>query len=238
MNPTSAMYWHPIVSKLRGINVPKTILIQFDEQLVWDIESNEPMNEICPRIAAACETIKYPCFFRTDFASAKHEGPSSYLITQESDIPTIVYKTIMDNLMKDQMPSAFMVREYLHLFAPFKAFGGHPIAKEFRFFTKNGRYVCHHFYWPEAAIKFYRPEDEAKAGSWKAKLRVMNNLSPMLIHLLKLQVNRIGRALTESKGWSLDFAQDVDGKYWFIDAAEGFKSWHQEDCPKRKGFYE
>ena len=231
MNPTSAVYWYPIVKDL--VPTPRTIIIPFKPELTWQVIDGEPMNELpIEEIAKACEKIGYPCFFRTDFASAKQDGPNSYLITQESDINTIVYKTLEDNVLKDQEPTAFMVREFLELFSPFKAFGGLPIAREFRFFTKYGKNICHHYYWPEGAIKFYRPKDEIPG--WKYKLRVLGRDLDRIDYITLSEYARDISSRLEGKTWSIDFAQDENCKWYMIDAAEGFKSWHPTDCPYYK----
>jgi len=61
--------------------------------------------------------------------------------------------TIEDNEMKFWMseeypPAAFMVREFLDLDASFKAFGGLPIAREWRIFASPEKVICYHPYWP------------------------------------------------------------------------------------------
>src|SRR3972149_6483950 len=110
--------------------------------------------------------------------------------------------------MSPDQPQAFMIREFINLDAPFIAFGGHPIAREWRYFTYNNEDLCKHFYWPESAIKFYTEEYHSgrEPDNWKQLLTDLNTPIP------NLDQEAISTALScdDHNFWSIDFAQDAD----------------------------
>jgi len=127
-------------------------------------------------------------------------------------------------------PTAFMVREFLDLDAKFTAFGGLPVAREWRFFVDKCQVFCYHPYWPIAAL-----EDKVKdCEDWKNVLasdfHLMRpgdlwSLSIMSIHLAEKLGGR----------WSVDFAMDRTGKWWLIDCARMEDSWHWPGCRNANG---
>lgn len=177
-------------------------------------------------LLTAGERLGYPVFLRTDLSSAKHEGPDAYKVEGPDDWPSRVWRTIEDNAMKDLWPSAFLVREWLDLEAPFVAFGGHPIANEWRVFASGDRVHCHHFYWPEEAISYFPGEEPEH---WQEQLREMSYR--VMPYSLRVKAKTAAQLCPEGKAWSVDFAKDKAGDWWLIDMAEAKASWHPDDCP-------
>lgn len=253
--PNSALVWFPLIQTLNlgPVGVPKTIIVPYNHQAAVEAmkEVDGPVSKLCESvrirewidaITQACQEIGFPCFIRTDVASAKHDGPVAYLARGPEDVRTCFWRTVEDNEWKiwyglDE-PSAIMVREWLDLRHDFTAFGGHPIAREWRFFVQN-RFVetppeleilgygpskrmhasirCCHFYWPEDAIQ--RPSRK----DWQ---EVLYQTSVPLVPgsaeycLIGCSAIRAAEACQEhGEGWSVDFAQDVRGKWWLIDMA-------------------
>ena len=237
MDTNSALYWLP---RIEHLAIPKTRFVAYDharwlEAAESDDESYRAViKATLAEIKAVAEEIGYPVFLRTDQASAKHNGPEGYLLRSEDDILRVVWNTVEDNEMKlwmsPEQPQAFMLREFIDLNAPFTAFGGHPIAREWRYFVKGCSVLCRHFLWPQGAILFL---SDAPIN-WKQNLRRLRMSMP------RLAPDAISAALSCSDHdfWSVDFAQDRAGKYWLIDMAKGENSWHP-DCafnpnPKKK----
>jgi hypothetical protein len=136
METNSALEWLPKIEEA-GLPVPHTKIIPYTHaDIVKELEGGKSNTLSGTRhiFFTTCNLIGYPCFVRTDLASAKHEGESSYLIKKADDILNVILKTVEDNEVKfwmsEEQPKAFLVREFLNLDAPFTAFGGLPIARE------------------------------------------------------------------------------------------------------------
>lgn len=226
IDPTSALYWLPKLKEESQLRVPSTIFVPCDYQEMWKMLDGEAAEYGLDALLTAGKLLGYPVFLRTDLSSAKHEGPDAYKVSGPDHWPSRVWRTIEDNAMKDLWPSAFLVREWLDLEAPFVAFGGHPIANEWRVFASGDRVHCYHFYWPEEAISYF-PSEEPE--HWQEQLRRM---SEALMPFSLLEMARMAASLCpESKAWSVDFAKDKQGLWWLIDMAEAKASRHPNDCP-------
>ena len=135
-----------------------------------------------------------------------------------------VFETFEDNCLKDIAGAthAFMVRQYVAIQHTFTAFLGLPIGREWRFFADQDKVLCQHFYWPEDALNIV----QTTGLNWRVQLRELaaplgaNDLSALLGMALRA-VRAIGAG-----AWSVDFALDVDGKWWLIDMATAGRSWH------------
>lgn len=154
------------------------------------------------------------------------------------DLARLLWRNVEDAEMKlwlsRSVQEAFLVRRWLDLESSFGAFGygseePHPIAREFRFFADDVSVICHQPYWPEGAI-----EDDLGDGDWKQKLAHLNRpLSAAEYDALGTMAVEAARACPGAKSWSVDFAQDVHGKFWLIDMAVAAASYHDEACPHR-----
>lgn len=229
MDPNSARYWLPRIEEIvnDGLLMPKTIVVPYDHVAAaglmedgiewggWET-TKQAVWEAAEELGGA--------FVRTDLASAKHDGPSAYKVTTQADVERVLSSTIADNEIKfwltGPVPTAFLVREFIELAAPFTAFGGHPIAREWRYFATALESPCKHFYWPEEAIL------SANTEGWEKLLADLAG-EPPPIELDEIAC-RAAEACPAAGEWSVDFAQDVDGIWYLIDMATADASWHPD----------
>lgn len=228
LTPNSARYWLPRIEALTGVLTPKTIVVPYDHAAAMDaIEDGVEWPEweaTVGMVWAATQRFGGAAFVRTDLASAKHDGPSSYKITTQEQVDRVLSFTIQDNEMKfwptGPWPTAFLVREFIELAAPFRAFDGHPIAREWRYFATALESPCSHFYWPEDSI--LAPDTEG----WEKLLADLAGEPPP--KELDDIACRAAEACPAAPAWSVDFAQDVDGCWYLVDMATAESSWHPE----------
>lgn len=228
----SAEFWLPKITAipiLPGVGIPRTVVVPYAHEhamAAFEDGADWPAwDDLLEAVWAAVEEVGVPAFVRTDLASAKHDGPGSYRIEKRDDIPAVLSLTAQDNEMKfwplGPTPNAFLVREWLNLDAPFSAFGGHPIAREWRYFASRKGVDCRHFYWPEHALR------AADTEGWELLLSAMAaDDPPDFLDVVACQAASV--CSTGADGWSVDFAQDRDGKWWLIDMATAATSWHPD----------
>lgn len=242
MNPNSALHWLPAIQKL-SLPIPFTEIIPFnypDMFCMLDGECNEAVKDLMAKLDGELEAEDGPLFVRTDLAAAKHSGPRGYLL-RPGHARRLLFTLIEDNEMKfgfsaDQ-PKALLVRRFLELEHRFTAFRGLPIAREWRLFATAQKVLCRHFYWPADALQGHidghdideSPEEEAY---WREKLKELEEWLPEM-NCLDAMAIEAAAACGPVKTWSVDFARDVNGKFWLIDMATAKDSWHPEDCPHK-----
>mgnify|MGYP006286891915 FL=1 len=205
----SMKYWFPKVKDL-GIPVPKTILLDVP---VKDEE-----------ILEAAQEFQFPIFIRTYHAAAKHEWKETCYVKKRKRLIQQVKQMSMVNW---HLPDdGIALREFLPLNYQFKAFNEMPVAKERRYFIKDGGIQCHHPYWPEESIQFYSIE---KPERWREQLAVLNTETDDE----KVQLERMAKKVAQVVDgyWSVDFAQRNNGVWYLIDMAKGEDSFHWLDCP-------
>lgn len=229
-NRNSALIWLPRLIEA-GIPTPRTEFVLYDHRkLEWDKQDCPMVGHLVGKVREACEKIGYPVFFRTDLSSAKHDGPSAYKISSESDIEQVITATVSDNMLKFGLdlagPKAFLVREWLDLKSEFAAFVGHAISVEWRFFADQGGAKCYHPYWPEESIVFYERMC-AEPDNWKQLLVDMHE-EPSEIEQLKELATESARLYGCFA--SVDIALDTNGKWWVTDMATAEESWHWPGC--------
>ena len=228
--PNSALYWLPRIEKA-GLPVPQTEIVPFSTEGVYPIfdgERSDEFDRLVEAVRVAAERIGKPVFVRTDQTSAKHGGPSHYLITDNESVGDVLANTIADHelkLMFGPYAEAILVRQFLKLRHSFCAFGGLPISREFRFFANARQVICIHPYWPEEAMVFYGGEPTG----WREQLAAMHRI-PDEIEGLKDLAMRAAGACGDSD-WSVDFCQDENGDWWLLDMALAGCSWHWPACP-------
>jgi len=229
MNKNSALIWLPkLVSA--GIDTPKTEIVEYDHRNIIEVfdKSDLPMfQNLVDRVKLACERIGYPVFIRTDLSSAKHDGPSAYRIGGESDIRNVLLATIEDNETKfwlePEPPMAILVRKWIDLNSLFSAFGGHAIAREWRFFADSEKVKCFHPYWPEDSMQF----EGTEPNGWKELLNDLHKIPENIEELKRLAIVSAGLYGCDS---SVDIAMDVNGKWWVTDMATAEDSYHWPSC--------
>lgn len=235
VSPNSALYWLPRITEA-NLPVPISVIVEYDHQaILGGMEgSAEFPAATAEAVRAACDQIGYPCFLRTDLCSAKHDGPSSYRIDRPEDVLNRICRTAEDAEMKlwpFSRPSAFLVRRFLALDAPFAAFYGLPIAREFRFFATPGRVHCVHPYWPPEAIAFFG-EYGSQLGphGWQENLAEISQINDLDRESLGGLATKAAAACPDSDAWSVDFCRDTAGKWWLLDMARAEDSFHWDGC--------
>lgn len=229
MNRNSALVWLPAIQSV-GLPVPKTIIVPYIHHECLSIFDGEPSAEfsrLSDAVMAAAREIGFPVFIRTDLTSAKHSGPRAYKIEedgQNAPIAETLEYTEMKTWLERDGAKAFLVREFLTLDAPFTAFGGLPIAREFRFFADGDKVQCWHNYWPAETIEGHRPSRE----DWRDCLADLHREPAELEELSSMSVKAV-KACGGGE-WSVDFFRDVDGKWWLSDMATAADSFHWEGC--------
>lgn len=232
MNPNSALNWLPKIEAV-GLPTPKTIIIPYAHHECAGIfygEKPEEFESLIQSVRTACEEISYPVFIRTDLASAKHSGPSAYKIDSVELIECTLFNTLEHNEMAFWMeregPQAILVREFLTLDAPFTAFRGLPIAREWRLFSDGVNVICAHAYWPAESLEGHVSRD---VPDWREKLAELEMIPAEMPELERMAIT--AAAAQGSGSWSVDFCRDVAGKWWLPDMAVMADSFHWPGCP-------
>lgn len=219
LNKNSMLHWYPMVKNL-PIPQPKTEIVLTKDRW-WDILDGHPLPPGDIRtLEEAIQEMGYPVFIRTDLASAKHRFLKGSFIEKVEDIPRCLYNLVEANAIRDLFFSSIVIREFLLLNSTFQAFEGLPIAKERRYFIIDGKVACHHPYWTEEAIQFRGQEPK----DWRALLGYINHETSGEIEFLTAYAEQIPSVIEGN--WSVDFAQDINGKWWLIDMALAEESWH------------
>lgn len=230
MNKNSALIWLPKIVEA-GLPTPKTETVEYDHRAIIEVFDNPDLpafGNLIWAVRAACNKIGYPVFLRTDLSSAKHDGAKAYKIQNESGISAVLLATLEDNEMKfwlePEPPKAFLIREWLNLDSPFSAFGGHAIAREWRFFADWQSIKCFHPYWPEDSIQFFGiPEP----NDWRESLKLLHVVPENIDELKKLAMSAASLYGCYS---SVDIAMDTGGKWWLTDMATAEDSYHWPLC--------
>lgn len=230
MDRNSALIWLPKIQEAK-LPSPKTVVVNYSHYSILNIFDNIPCKEfenLIVSVEKACDEMGYPCFIRTDLSSAKHAGPSAYKVNEPSEVGQVLFATLENNEMKfwlaKEKPEAILIREWLNLESPFDAFNGHAIAREWRFFADSEKVICFHPYWPEDSIQFYK-NDEPE--NWEGKLAELHKEPSELQELKAMAV-----IAAKEYGYtaSIDFAKDINGKWWLTDMAVAEDSYHWESC--------
>lgn len=224
------MIWLPKIQDA-GLPTPKTEIIAYEHRSVIEVFDKPDLPEfatLIENISLACNRIGYPIFIRTDLSSAKHDGPMAYRADSDSDVSRVLFKTLEDNELKFWLdpspPKAFLVRQWLNLDSPFVAFGGHAIAREWRFFADGEKVRCFHPYWPEDSIRFFGiPEP----SGWRLALK--------RLHKIPLNIDDLKELAIKSADLygcfaSVDIAMDELGTWWITDMATAEDSYHWPSC--------
>lgn len=228
------LYWFPKIKDIEGIQYPKTEFVKVS----WGYDyykyiSEEPIpQDVIERLKITARRIGYPLFMRTDHLSGKHSlaGFISYIENEDMLVKNL-YRLLEESACAGLMGlpvEAIVLREYVELDACFKAFGGIPIAKERRYFIKDGKVLCHHPYWEEAAIRFWKSCGIKEPDNWRKKLAKINKESKKEVKLLTKKAQLVANVMEGF--WSIDFAHTKDGRWILIDMAVGEDSWHPPEC--------
>jgi hypothetical protein len=222
----SMLYWYPKVKDL--VPTPKTIMVpvKTDEPFYDLLDGNPLPPNLEKELKKAANKIGYPLFMRSDVFSGKHDWQYTCYVPKEEAL-TSHLRSLADSqfaLWGMEAIKAIVFREYIPMDFKFLAFyGSMPVNSERRYFIKDGKIICRHPYWVKDAI--IRPS----SPRWEEYLKEMNTETLQEIDELTHYANLMAGVLDGF--WSLDFCRAATGKWFFIDAAIGERSWHPEDCP-------
>lgn len=223
MKLSSMDHWFPLTKDLKVPQpITEAVLTVGTNSWLEFIETPACFGDQVKKLITMAKTIGYPLFIRTDQASAKHRYGTTCMVDCVDRLLPNIFNLVEENLLCDLNVQTLYFREFIELDSLFTAFDRLPIAPERRYFITDGEVVCHHPYWPEAAIR--TPSD----NDWKRQLKVLNHEDPCEIERLTEYAEIIGSKFSGS--WSVDFAKGKDGIWYFIDMADARSSWHPEDC--------
>lgn len=251
----SMMFWFPLI--VGKVCTPATAFVPLPKDVEAWMDSGIPKDFIEKlRETVDKEGFGYPVFMRTDLLAGKHSWTETCYVARPELIGGNCYRLIEENLMADFLggmnPKAIVLREFLELDAPFKAFKDMPIAREFRAFVEDGVICCIHPYWPPESIEFRGSDfkerfdaftkqglsiDEAfkrvnKQGplGWETKLAEISELPALeTIGGILEEVSRLVPGY-----WSVDICRTKTGVWMVTDMAVGERSFHWEGCSKAK----
>jgi len=230
----SMLYWYPKIAE--NVPTPKTLFIDVDQVKIFEAMDGKPDKEYIARVIQGVKNaVKLvggpPAFLRTDQCAGKHEWDNTcYVIDLEHVVGNICGVAEANECagIMGLRYKAFAVREFLKLEAPFKAFLGMPIAREFRFFSQHGEILCHHPYWPEEAIRFYHNTLEPK--DWRERLSELQK-EPDDFETARILAQKVTE--WSNLAWSVDVCR-TENKQWFVtDMALAEDSYHWESCSKK-----
>lgn len=243
--PTSALYWLPPLQADDALRawIPPTRVVPYDHRALIDAAEGDGKYEDWPRVLCdaglAGDDIGWPVFVKTDLTSAKHDGPSHYRADSRADMRRVLIRTAEDSELKlwtrREASRAFLIRRFLDLDAPFVAFGGLPVAREWRFFATAEGVLCAHPYWPEGAVEesFYIMEANAGPEGWREQLAELYRRPDTLEWaLMGLMAQKAAALCPRAPAWAVDFARDRSCRWWLIDMADAREAWHWTDCPE------
>ena len=233
-DPNSLCLWYPKIEPV--VPTPKTAWVDFDLRWMFPIfDGHPPLPQCDEAIARLCEqgnNIGWPCFFRTDLCSGKHDWLST-CYTPDSDAakrnvrPLIEYGEMTS--FAGLPVTALVVREFLRAESPFTCYQGFPMTLERRVFVRDGEVLCDHPYWPKEAVAQGRPTDL----DWEAKFDALYaTYGAAHERTVRDLASKAGKAV--GGYWSVDFllAKGSAGYGWYLtDMARGEDSYHYDWCP-------
>lgn len=228
----SAKFWFPKLtapgphSWLRT-EVPNTVFVDYNEDALAESLQGKHTAEYERLFYAVEAALRFevgsPAFIRTDLTSAKHSGKDAWCVNSLEDLNDALLKTLAAAHLKSYhskvKSSAIMVRTLLKAKYSRTAFGGLPVANEWRVFADQKGVQCAHHYWPEDALKDHMDDGE-KPPSWTE-------------YWMPSEVLHIAKAAAQAQGsgkWSADLVEDVNGKWWLLDMATAGNSYHAPHC--------
>jgi len=231
----SMLYWFPKIKNL-NIPMPTTLFVKVNEDLIKYLDKPQEFpKSLLETIECVAKILtfnfKNPLFLRTDQLSGKHHWNRTCYVEKAEDLHGQIINLIEESAMADilGMPIyAFVLREFIELDWKFKAFEGMPVARERRYFIKDGNIICHHHYWIENAIRFWQ-RDYKPPKNWKQILKELNTETEEEVKVLSEYSQRVAEVMEGF--WSIDFAMGKNGLWYLIDMAVGDDSWHPSDCP-------
>lgn len=233
-NKTCQSYWFPLLPA--DVPVPPTALVEFPYELqlaIISVAENETLDEPTQKavergiskVVEMCDLFGYPCFVKTGLFSDKHNW-SCHVESRErvkEAVFNIVYSWACVGGMGTEDSNYIVVRRLIPTKAHMLFERKMPVTKERRYFAENGKVSWHQPYWPREAFPDWAEVDTLEYPSIDAALEVLNAETEEEVRYLSGLAESITTAIPGA--WSIDFLQDVDGRWWLIDMAEAHKSY-------------
>jgi hypothetical protein len=227
-------WWFPLIER-GGLPVPRTEIVRTELPLDGLLDGpSEGRAGITPddfrdflfQLIAAADHVRYgqgPFFLRTGHLSGKHSWADTCYVQSVQSLGDHVYRLIEESHMVDLMglpTDTWAVRALIptrHLFKV-EEWSGFPVTREFRVFIRDdgGEEITVHPYWPEAALPGMTWEERvALYRSWRISEDELGEICTLA-----------GQASGAVGGgfWSVDFLEDVNGRWWLTDMADGDRS--------------
>jgi len=207
------------------------VFVDYDEGLLEPAlygQSNAEYERLFYAVEAALRfEVGSPAFIRTDLTSAKHSGKSAYKVESFEDLNDALLKTLSAAFLKSYhskvKSSSIMVRSFINIRHDRTAFKGLPIGNEWRIFADQQGIQCSHRYWPKEALE----------GNMDNGANLPEQPTGYPHGWLRTDMLDAARAAARAMNglkWSIDFAEDVNGKFWLLDMATAMNSYHDPAC--------
>lgn len=226
----SAKFWFPRINTLdmkvllANVNIPQTVFVDYNEAEIFDaanIGYGVPYSKLFVAVELAIRYDSKTAFIRTDVTSAKHLGLNAIKVSPTNNLHFALRQTLKHAEEKTYLSkyksSAIMVRSWIDIPGA-TAFKGLPIGHEWRIFAGPRGIYCANPYWPKEALEGFMDNSAAIP-------------EPPQLAPAHLRTAAYIAALAMDGGiWSVDFVEDIHGKFWLIDMARGENSYHNEHC--------
>lgn len=226
----SMLYWYPKIKDLK-IFQPRTEIIPI--KWTWDKTGNhiEISDRLFEKVKKQAQKFSFPVFIRGDQTSCKHDWKDTCFVEKLKDLRFHISNLIMGSINVDVFGGvpcdAIAIREFVPMQNLFTAFFGKmPVNPEIRFFVKDGKVKCWHWYWIEDAIF------GASTKNWKKLIQIENQkISSEELLQMHADAHKVGKNFEGY--WSIDFCKTKKGDWYLIDMATGERSWHPKECRQR-----
>jgi hypothetical protein len=224
----SAKFWFPkLAATWLCTEIPNTVFVDYNEELLTPAlmgQKSAEYERLYYTVEAALHEIGEPAFIRTDLTSAKHAGKHAYRVDSLEGLNDALLTTLSAAQLKSYhskvKSSAIMVRHHLNVKHDRTAFGGLPIANEWRVFADQNGVQCAHHYWPEQALWNHMDDGKEPPKDW-----VKFWIPTVVMQNAEVAAKAIGVGK-----WSADFVEDINGKWWLLDMATAGNSYHDLSC--------
>ncbi|MDD4888365.1 MAG: ATP-grasp domain-containing protein [Phycisphaerae bacterium] len=233
VEPSCISYWYPAI--LPVVPTPRTRTLRAQGDLWALLNGKRPAgwDDFITELLAIAESFGAPVFVRAGLGSAKHDwSRTCYLAKLNRPEMSAHVVAIVDwlacNGLGPRPGEVFAVRQFVPLVSGFSAWRGLPIARERRYFIRDGQVVCHHPYWPAGALLPLAERGELPPD-WIQALAFLNQEPADELVTLTAHAQAVASLPEFRRGyWSIDFALGQNGVWYAIDMAAGERSWHPE----------
>lgn len=215
--------------------VPRTEIVRTAVQLDDLLDGTMPdgYGAFVQGLERASLRIGLPCFLRTGQTSGKHQWADTCFLTDLAALPRHIAALVEFSALADFMGlpcDVWCAREFLTLDVAYTLPGycGMPLAREFRFFVRDGKVVCAHTYWPLGAVEEGRPSDPQWREKWEAFACGPDEDARRL-------AGDVARVFAADGGLSVDVCRTADGRWLVTDMAVAAMSFHWPECPHAEG---